>query len=131
MRNVENLAFLTWLYNNLEKIDFPEEEDYIPITDDVAKRWVSRMKNTDGTMGEHWTMAQTTSVMQSKGVEHISEPLFYVVMNMLYSDYYKVAEKHGVANDIDFWVDMACAWLYDDDVHRNKTSLYYEHIVKK
>ena len=131
IRNIEILAYLTWLYNNLDKINFPEEEDYIPIDEDIARKWVSKMKNTDGTMGEHWNVAQTTSVMESKGVEHISEPLFYATMNMLHSDYGKVAKKYGLENNVDFWADMAYAWLHDDDANKNKTSLYYEYVVKK
>ena len=63
--------------------------------------------------------------MENKGIEHISEPLFYATMNMLHSDYGKVAKKYGLENNVDFWADMAYAWLYDDDANKNKTSLYY------
>ena len=34
----------------------------------LAKKAVSEMKNVDGTTGEHWTVEETTRVMDQNGV---------------------------------------------------------------
>lgn len=94
----------------------------------TAEEWTGQMHNTDGTRGAHWTMEQTSQVMQQRGID--CDPVeFFVAMNMLYSDYAKVAKMHGV-NSADFYADMAKAFLDDKDAQENKLSLYYECIVK-
>ena len=50
---------------------------------------------------------------------------------MLYSDYSSALEKYGVGDTPNAWGDMTEAWLYDKDAVKNKTSLYYEYIVRK
>ena len=51
-------------------------------------------------------------------------------MNMLASDYYKVAEEFDVLED-DFFVEMAKAFINDKDAVKDKVSIYYECIAKK
>lgn len=99
------------------------------MTKELAEEWTSSMKNSDGTRGEHWSYTQTRQLMAQKGIE--CDPWeFYVVMNMLYSDYCAVLKKHGI-NNIDVYTDLACAWLKDTDAVPNKTAEYYENVVKK
>ena len=100
-----------------------------PMTKEMADEWTHSMKNEDGTKGSHWTMEQVKQVMAQKGIE--CNPLeMYPVMNALYSDYCSVLKKWNM-NKIDFYVDLACAWINDSDAVPNKASAYYEHIVKK
>lgn len=127
--NMKPLFYLSGIYKNLDTEDM--EDEYIPITAAIAQKWVANMKNSDGTKGERWPIEKTTEVMRAKGIEHISEPLFYAVMNMLYSDYAKTVKKYGLDTSVDFWTDMTKAWIWDDDVRENKTSLYYEYVVKR
>lgn len=102
----------------------------MPLDKRTAEDWVHNMKNTDGTTGPHWTMDKVKQVAQQKGIS--DDPLeFFLVMNMLYSDYGKVAQKHGLTNNIDYWVDMAQAFLNDKDAMPEKLSRYYHYIVKK
>lgn len=54
---------------------------------------------------------------------------FYATMNMMYSDYCKVAEKFGI-NGIDFYAEMAKAFLLDKDAGPHKLENYYWHVVK-
>ena len=99
------------------------------MTKELAEEWTRGMKNSDGTRGEHWSYTQTRQLMAQKGIE--CDPWeFYVVMNMLYSDYCAVLKKHGI-NNIDVYTDLACAWLKDTDAVPNKTAEYYENVVKK
>lgn len=96
---------------------------------DDVKRWTEAMKNADGSQGEHWTYEQTTKVLRDKGL-NCEAPEFYAAINMMWSDYSKVAEKFGV-NTIDFWTAMAAAFLDDKDAKVGKLSRYYESIVSK
>lgn len=95
---------------------------------ETAEKWVHGMKNEDGTTGAHWTMEQAEQVMRQHGIQ--CEPAeFYAALNMLYSDFCEVFKKHGV-NKIDFYADMAKAWLDDKDAVSDKLSAYYEYVVK-
>ena len=87
------------------------------------------MENTDGTTGPHWPMAQTTAVMVSRGY-HYDPAVWYAAMNMVYSDYFSVAKKHGV-NTVEFYADMAEAFLDDKDAGgpEEKISAYYHCIA--
>lgn len=101
----------------------------MPMTHEMAEEWTSGMKNEDGTRGPHWKMDQVKQLMKQKGID--CDPLeMYAVINALYSDYCAVLKKHGV-NNMDVYIDLACAWLNDRDAVPNKASAYYEHIVKK
>lgn len=91
--------------------------------------WVSRMENADGTSGPHWSMDQTDQVMKQKGIG-IDSGKFWCTMNMIYSDYVGVASKFGV-NNVDFYSDMAVAFLNDKDAVSDKLAAYYTHVVKR
>lgn len=97
-----------------------------------AKHWAAGLKNEDGTTGAHWTMEQTNAVAKEHGVkfEHITEYCWWITMNMMYSDYYAVAVKHG-CNTPAFYADMAKAFLFDKDAKspREKISAYFDYIV--
>lgn len=54
---------------------------------------------------------------------------FYAAMNMLYSNFGEVFKKHDVATMI-FYVDMAKAFLEDEDAVKDKMEKYYRYIVK-
>lgn len=97
----------------------------------TAESWVKTMENSDGTRGGHWKMEETTAVLENNGIRNISKPLFYAVMNMLYSDYGAVAKRYGLEANVGFWVDMAKAWIFDKDAKPEKTSLYYAYVVDK
>ena len=108
---------------------FRESTKMIEFTEDDAKEWTARMENTDGTTGPHWPMAQTTAVMVSRGY-HYDPAVWYAAMNMVYSDYFSVAKKHGV-NTVEFYADMAEAFLDDKDAGgpEEKISAYYHCIA--
>lgn len=102
--------------------------EYMPMTKQMAMEWTQNMENEDGTKGPHWNMDQTKTVMAQKGIE--CDPLeFYVAINAMYSDYMPVAKKLGV-NNMDFYTQMAKAFLDDKDALPDKLARYYEYIVK-
>ena len=100
----------------------------VEFTPEMAKEWTKNMVNEDGTKGPHWPFEQAKQVMTRRGI--VCDPYtFWAVMNALYSDYCAVAKKHGI-NGVDFYADLAAAWLNDRDAKDNKAALYYECISK-
>lgn len=98
------------------------------LTPELAKEWTAHMKNGDGTTGAHWSMEQVKQLMQQRGIN--ADPAeFFAILNSVYSDYYTVAKKHNVHN-IDFYIDIAKAWLDDKDAVPDKAAAYYEYVVK-
>ena len=123
-RSVEEAAEIAELICVLEKL-----ERKCDFTEADAREWTARMENTDDTAGPHWPMEQTTAVMVSKGY-HYDPAVWYAAMNMVYSDYFSVAKKHGV-NTVEFYADMAEAFLDDKDAGgpEEKISAYYHCIA--
>ena len=99
-----------------------------PFTQEEAKEWTSAMQNVDGTTGPHWTLEQTNQIMTQRGI-NCDPAEFYAAMNMVYSDYSKVAKKLNVSN-IDFYAEIAKAFLDDQDAAPDKLARYYEFVVK-
>lgn len=95
----------------------------------TAEKWVRGMKNADGSTGEHWTMEQTSAIMERHGLR-CNPVKFWVAMNAVFSDLSEVAEKHGVGNE-EFYADMAKSfWLCDRDAVEDKLGAYYENVVR-
>lgn len=95
----------------------------------TAEKWVRGMKNADGSTGEHWSMEQTSAIMERHGLR-CNPVKFWVAMNAVYSDLSEVAEKHGVGNE-EFYADMAKSfWLCDRDAVEDKLGAYYENVVR-
>jgi len=98
------------------------------LNDQTAHEWMENLKNADGTTGPHFSKEQVKGMMNQKSVN--ADPLeLWVAMNMFYSDYCKVAKKLNV-NNVNFYMDMACAFLDDEDAVDDKLAAYYECIVK-
>lgn len=89
----------------------------------AAKCWVEKMKNKDGTKGQHWSWEQTEQVRKDKNLPFDGSD-WYAVLNMIYSDYY-----HSKL-DTSMYVEMAKDWLMDSDVGGHKTLKYYYFVVK-
>jgi hypothetical protein len=123
-RSVEEAVEIAELICVLEKL-----ERKCDFTEADAREWTARMENTDDTTGPHWPTEQTTAVMVSKGY-HYNPAVWYAAMNMVYSDYFSVAKKHGV-NTVEFYADMAEAFLDDKDAGspEEKISAYYHYIA--
>lgn len=96
---------------------------------EMAEEWTSGMVNEDGTRGPHWNADQVRQVMAQHGMS--GDPWkVYAVLNSVYSDYCKVFRKYGVGDKLDFYVDMAKAWLSDSDAVPDKAAAYFEYVVK-
>ena len=97
-----------------------------------VKKWASKMVNDDGTTGAHWTIEQTSAVAAENGVmfDHITDWMWNITMNMVYSDYSEVAERYGVGTP-GFFADLTKAFLFDKDGPgpEKKLAAYYHGIV--
>lgn len=96
---------------------------------EIAMEWVRKMQNADGSTGAHWRMDQVKQLMRERGLKK-DEAELYAILNALYSDYCVVFRDHGMGENIDLYIDLACAWLDDEDAVEDKASAYYECIVK-
>lgn len=101
----------------------------MPFSRELAKEWTNGMENEDGSRGPHWTMEQTSQVLEQKGF-HCDPVEFFAILNSIYSDYSAIAKKHNV-NNMDFYADMAKAWLEDKDAVKDKAAAYFEYVVKR
>lgn len=108
----------------LKKIDGKHD-----FTEADAHEWTAKMENTDGTTGGHWAPEQTTAVMRAHGLRY-NPAVWYAALNMIYSDYFETAKKHGV-NTVDFFADMADAFLNDKDAGtpEEKINAYYRCVA--
>ena len=95
----------------------------------MAEEWASKLQNEDGSSGPHWTMEQAKRIMAQRNLS-LDPTEFWIAINLIYSDFSPVAKKHGVGGNLDFYVDMAKAFLNDKDAGPNKIARYYECVVK-
>ena len=97
--------------------------------------WEAEMKNEDGTRGAHFRAEQVKRACEQAGIdcEEFGNDVFALAMNMMYSDYCKVAKKYSTDRP-EFYADMAKAFLRDKDFDgkpEEKLYLYYKGIVEK
>lgn len=114
--------------NGLHMIRGGAPNHEMELDEDTAQEWMENLQNEDGTKGPHWTKEQTTQLMKQKNISY--NPLeFWVAMNAVYSDYCGAAKKSNV-NNIDFYVNMARAFIDDKDSQPNRLARYYTYIAK-
>lgn len=111
-----------------------EDLEYFTLED--IEGWKHEMVNDDGTRGEHFTKDQVEQTAHQLGMkmdEVGGDKVFCLAMNMMYSDYCKVAQKFGVDRP-DFYAELAKAFLKDKDFDgdpEEKLYLYYKCIVEE
>lgn len=101
------------------------------LTREEAEEWVKGMKSEDGKTGGRWPYQEIKQYASNFGIHGEEEVVeFFAVMNALATDYGKVARKYGV-DKVDFWADLAKAFIHDKDAVPDKVRVYYECIAKK
>lgn len=98
------------------------------LTHDEAKEWTDCMINADGTTGAHWTYEQASQLMSQRSID-CDKNDFWAVLNMMYSDYCRVAKSYSVDNP-NFYADMTAAFLRDEDAVEGKAAAYWECIAE-
>ena len=114
------------MYEELE-LDLYKEIYGCHFSDWLLDRALEHMVNEDGTKGKHWDLKSTTQVANNNGVafDYFNEYDWCYVMNMMYSDYYKV-----LGTDTNIYSKMAESFLKDKDAPEGKALKYYLRIVK-
>lgn len=114
-----------------EKTVMPRKAEAEHLTRAEAERWVRNMMDDEGNRGGRWTLAEIKQYAGNFGVTGEQNIIdFYAAMNAMVTDYGEVAKRHGVDN-VDFYADMAKAFLHDRDAMPGKIKLYYEDIAKE
>lgn len=102
------------------------------LTRGMAEEWVDMMENEDEAHphGGKFSMEQAKQLAQGAGMSTAGQKFidFYAAINAMYSDYHKVAKKHGVDKP-EYYADLAKAWVEDADAVPNKAYVYYKCIV--
>lgn len=115
---------------SMERMGGMSDEDELPKMDmEMAEEWTKMMRNDDGSKGAHWNMEKTSAILKQRGYKH-TQAEWYAVMNAMYSDFYGVAKKFGLAGNPEFFADLANAWLNDKDAVEEKASAYFCCVVK-
>ena len=126
---LEAMAHMAYLYMHFQELPLQEAQESVhALTEAEAREWVRGMENADGTTGAHWPMEQTEAVRLKQGYQLAPLP-FWVTMNMMYSDYCRVAEKLGVST-AEFYACMARAFLEDKDAKPDKLARYREYVAE-
>lgn len=74
--------------------------------DEHARKAVNKMENEDGTRGQHWSLEETTALANQYGIrldEKINKYDWYVALNMVYSDYYRVVVSMTGSNNTKYF----------------------------
>ena len=96
------------------------------LNEEMAETWVHSMKP----YGEHWTKAQTDSVLSANNLS-VDSIDFYAGMNMVYNDYYKAIETDEMTDEekLNAYIKLAYYFIKDEDFGDNKMYEYYKTIV--
>ena len=109
------------------------EQEYGPhFNQEEARKAVSKMQNEDGSRGPHWSLEETTSYANQHGINlngNFNRYDWFVALNMIYSDYYKVIVNITNSNNAKHFVEFAKAWLNDKDIDEGKMWYYYIYVM--
>lgn len=94
--------------------DHEEPEHRLHFDEHLAKKAVAEMENVDGSSGEHWTIEETTRVMEQNGIK-VNKYDWYYLMNMLHSDYSNIWGE-----DVAQYVKFGKAYINDPDAGEGK-----------
>ena len=91
------------------------------ISPEDAKMIVQRMNP----MGQQWNWNQIEEYIIAKGIDPSCTEKWYLVMNMVYNDYYDTAKTYGHLNDVEFFFHLAKDFIEDPDAKPLKVEKYF------
>lgn len=109
-----------------------EKEHGPHFNEEYARKAVMKMENEDGTRGPHWSIEETTTLASQYGItlgSKFNRYDWFVALNMVYSDYYKVIINIAGSNNTKNYVEFAKAWLNDKDIDEGKMWYYYVYVM--
>lgn len=90
------------------------------ITIEEAERIVRNMSPK----GQYWSCDDVKALLKSKGIEG-KDTDYYLVMNMVYNDFYRTATMYGVQKDVEFFFSLAKDFIEDPDAKPHKVAKYF------
>lgn len=109
-----------------------EQESGPHFDSEWARKAVSKMQNEDGSRGPHWSIEETTSLASQYGVnlnDRFNRYDWFVALNMIYSDFYRVIVNITNSNNVKHFVEFAKAWLNDKDIDEGKMWYYFIYVM--
>ena len=109
-----------------------EKEHGPHFNEEYARKAVMKMENEDGTRGPHWSLEETTTLASQYGIalgSKFNRYDWFVALNMVYSDYYRVIMNITGSNNTKHYVEFAKAWLNDKDIDEGKMWYYYVYVM--
>jgi hypothetical protein len=112
-------------------------EDDMSLTHEDMKKWKRSLVNSDGTMGEHFSLPQIEQAMRTMNIQprDYTEDDLCMVANMLYSDYNNTLKNTiPKEKELAYYTSMARDFLEDKDASvkgSEKLAAYYYCIVDK
>lgn len=109
-----------------------EKEHGPHFNEEYARKAVMKMENEDGTRGPHWSLEETTTLASQYGIalgSKFNRYDWFVALNMVYSDYYRVIMNITGSNNTKHYVEFAKAWLNDKDIDEGKMWYYYIYVM--
>lgn len=103
-----------------------EKEHGPHFNEEYARKAVMKMENEDGTRGPHWSLEETTTLASQYGIalgSKFNRYDWFVALNMVYSDYYRVIMNITGSNNTKHYVEFAKAWLNDKDIDEGKIEI--------
>lgn len=104
-----------------------EKEHGPHFNEEYARKAVMKMENEDGTRGPHWSLEETTTLASQYGIalgSKFNRYDWFVALNMVYSDYYRVIMNITGSNNTKHYVEFAKAWLIEVIGTFKKTTEY-------
>lgn len=74
--------------------------------------------------GQNWSYSQAKDFVESHGVQD-NWVNWYLVLNMVYNDYYATAKVFGLQNDAEFYFNLAKDFIEDPDAKPLKVEKYF------
>lgn len=74
--------------------------------------------------GQCWSYNQIKDFITSQGITENCVN-WYLVMNMVYNDYYNTAKAYNLHNDTEFYFSLAKDFIFDQDAEPFKVEKYF------
>lgn len=86
---------------------------------EMAEKIVRNMKP----YGMKWSIEETSNIQRERGINDISEPAFYTVINSAYNDYHDLFQE-----DLEMYIRFTLDFIDDEDAKEGKVFLYFTTI---
>lgn len=76
--------------------------------------------------GQKWSYSEISDFLKTKGIEGKCVE-YYLVMNMVYNDFYDTAALYGLQKDAEFYFSLSKDFINDPDAKPYKVERYFTY----